>query len=509
MASTSRKIQEWHLDDSIRLKLGQSSTVDMEDVLSAYVKKTDIIPSDKIDPSILNPINQQIDTINAKFYDYRQTEDKIFELDLDPGLRARIENLESSIGTLPDNFNETVDTAVSQIVSTEEFKVEIANKVSERIADLSESNENLQNTVTALDTSVTDLENRLGTVSNTLEDYILESSSVLRFKDEKISKDDLTDTLVNDLDTYHSDILSLQNDVNTLQRVNVVNYEVSVINIAQTSTELSSLKNNVVAPILYVPTQIIYDISSDTWNRFIDSTLNEDYIQLDENNEEIRIDFSSYTLNNAHYSASSGLTLNTQGDLLSVTNSTNSYKTFVIGFYGANIQFSLSFSDWERDGDDAAAAILFNVNIDGQAFPFRIDGSLDTENTINIVNLSTGPHRLEIPVVPNGIFKINTSIKLDTECAGLLVKEDIPDASFYDAYLFDDIDYFDFNTAHGTYTFSKPDDFEQIDSNSYILAQFDPTWSEGKVIFSPWDQKLYTVKNRKLICISTSGSGNP
>ena len=508
------KVKEWHLDDAIRLKLsGQGVPDNFDEIMSDYIKKTDTIAPSNIDPSILNPAYDRISALSTELEHYRNISVPIKISDLDSELQTKLEMLEMSIGALPDDFGEIVEQAIDDVVSTQEFKETIANKVSQDIADLSDEVDTLHDTIVTAANSVSDMENSIATIQADLNQHIIDANEVFRYKNEKIPMEDLSDSLLLDLNEYKSNIQSLQSAVSSLQRVNFVNYDICTINIAETSSDLATLKEDLAAPILYVPAQILFDIDHDVWNKFASSTYNEPYIKIlpDESTEEL--EFSDATITTENIVTQSNLTTSINDGNIVVTNtSATKYNTFVFGFYGGNIRLQLNVQVGEEESSEepsseVPAVILFNINIDGQAFPFRLEDGIDADpmDTFIIAELSTGPHRVEIPLVPNGKFTMNATIGLDDiEHSGLLLAADVPDAEFFDGNIYDDGDYFDIESSAGasTYTFTKTDDFEPIDENHYTVSQFDLLAEDGKLIYSPHDHKLYTFKNRKLICLS-------
>lgn len=510
------KIKEWHLDKAIQLKLsGQNVPANFDEIMSDYVKKTDTIPSNKIDRSILDPVYERISNVIDSLNRYRNINTPIGESDLSGELKTRLDNLELNTGRIPDNFEDIVAQAIDDVTSTDEFKETIVNRVSENIAELSDQVSDLQIASTNTTDSISEIENSLASLKTDLVNHILDANNVFRYKDEKILPEDLSDSLIHDLNEYRSNILSLQTAIDSLQRVSISDYSIRIINVAQDNKTLNVLKNNLMSPILYVPTQTMFNINHDPWNKFADSSYNEDYIKLLPDSTTETLEFANNTMTISNIVPQENLITTINNENIVVKNISDSdYNTFAFGFYGGNIKLQISVQIGEEESSEepdleAPAVILFNINVDGQAFPFRLEEGINADpmDTFIIAELSSGPHRVEIPVIPNGAFTISTTIGLDNDGhSGLLLKEDIPDASFYDGNIYDDGDYFDIETSAGAsvYAFTKTDDHETIDINSYETSQFDILISEGKVIYSPYDQNFYTFKNRKLMCLSYS-----
>ncbi len=536
----SNKIHEWHLDNALRAKINggtSGSSVDMESVLSDYVKKTDTIQRSQLSDSVFDVTNQTIANLRNSLNGYRANNVPIVKTDLSSELQLELENLGTVAGSLPSDFNEQVEDIVIDIVGTTEFKNSIVNQVASNVSDLQVDVETLQTNVGTLQTNVGTLQTNIGTLqtnvgtlqtnlgtassdilelqaanttinsdifdlqgsveslqsqyntlSTALSDHITTSANTFRANTDAIGMLDLTQELQSKISNYDTDIASLEMKTSTLEdNYSFSDKSIMLINVATTSSELNTMKTALVSPILYTPKMMLCKLENGKWNcqaRFFV-------------NEESNDPYANHILSNSNIDTGS-LTPTISSGNITVNNNTNDFESLIFGIYST----SLCIKILVQHGNNIS--IPLTILIDGQFFSFDLPQDLteDTFSEIYFEVLSPGAHRIEILILPNSSLTMSSTVGLfDDEHTGLLVSADIPAESTYNNTKIDNVDYFNLSNMTGTYSFTEVDDFDTIDSSSYEWEIFDTKKVEGRIIYSEYDDKVYAINNRKVILL--------
>ena len=158
----NRKIQNWHLDDSLRLQIesgsggGSGSSAALEAALAQYVKKTDKITRTQLADSVFDNVNTSIGNLRNELGQYRAIATPIGRSDLSSALQTELDTLALTASSLPADFDTRVETAITNKIGSQEFEDQIVNLVTTEYAS---SISMLQSNVGALQTNLGTLQN--------------------------------------------------------------------------------------------------------------------------------------------------------------------------------------------------------------------------------------------------------------------------------------------------------------------------------------------------------------
>lgn len=534
----NRKIQNWHLDDSLRLQIengsggGTGSSAALEAALAQYVKKTDKITRTQLADNVFDSVNTSIGNLRNELGQYRTIATPIGRSDLSSALQTELDTLALTASSLPADFDTRVETAITNKISSQEFEDQIVNLVTEEYASsistlqsnvgtLQTNLGTLQNNVSAIQlnvgtlqtdyntingyvsslrtsvgdsssgliknvsdntSSISDLTTRVGTLESqntSITNSLLDMDAAIgscRLKSEKIEQSDLSTPLQTEL----SEINNLKTQFNNLS---ASSFSIIIIDVAKTQSELNTLKTNLSPSILYKPSMMAYAIDQKKWNEYAN-------IIIDDSSD---ITYANYALSSSNVTAGS-LTPSIDSELITVNNNTNDFTALLFGIYGKNLKLNITVPSGSEN-------LPMAVIIDKQLFTFDLaKESSEVIKSVYIENLSHGAHRIEIMIPPNTEFKMSSNIGItDDSNSGLLISSDIPAANTYDNIMYNNVNYFNLSSMNGTYTFTEPTNFDTIDSNSYVLKIYDMKDIDKKILYSKFDQKAYIVDNREII----------
>lgn len=121
------KIKEWHMDPALLQKLATGGSVNIDSLMKDYIKKTDIITEDQLDPDILIEIDNQVARVQSLLDNYRLKADTISLQDIDTEFASLLENLQNHTGSgsatfdmseIEEYINDTIDAKLSAEVES-------------------------------------------------------------------------------------------------------------------------------------------------------------------------------------------------------------------------------------------------------------------------------------------------------------------------------------------------------------------------------------------------------
>lgn len=548
----NKKIQNWHLDDSLRLQIenggggGAGSSAALEAALAQYVKKTDKITRTQLADSVFDSVNTSIGNLRNELGQYRAIATPIGRSDLSSALQTELDTLALTANSLPADFDTRVETAITNKIGSQEFEDQIVSLVTTKYASsisalqssvgtLQTNLGTLQNNVSAIQLNVgtlqTDYSTINGHVSNLRTSVGDSSSGLIKNVSDNTSS---ISTINSTLTDINSSISGLTTRVETLESQNTsitdslldmdtalglcrlksekieqsdlstpLQTELSEINNLKTQVNNLSVSSFSIVIIDVAKTQselntlktnlspsILYKPSMMAY--VIDQKRWNEYanIIVDESSD---VTYANHALSSNNVTAGSLTPLIGSG-LITTNNNTNDFVALLFGIYGKNLKLNITVPS-------GSELLPMAVIIDKQLFTFDLtQESSEVVKSVYIENLSHGAHRIEIIIPPNTEFKMSSDIGItDDSNSGLLISSDVPTANTYDSIMYNNVNYFNLSSMSGTYTFTEPTNFDTIDSNSYVLKIYDMKDIDKKILYSKFDQKAYIVDNREII----------
>ncbi len=151
------KIKEWHLDQALLQKIAANGSIDIATILEDYLKKTDIITREQLEPTLFDDVTDNIQDLQDALNAYRMKDTAITLEDIDSvfsnllnTLQERLSAIESSIsGSI--NIEAFINQAIAeQLGLSIDNAVEAAlgeavdNAIDAKIDELLESEEDLR-----------------------------------------------------------------------------------------------------------------------------------------------------------------------------------------------------------------------------------------------------------------------------------------------------------------------------------------------------------------------------
>lgn len=548
----NKKIQNWHLDDSLRLQIenggggGAGSSAALEAALAQYVKKTDKITRTQLADSVFDSVNTSIGNLRNELGQYRAIATPIGRSDLSSALQTELDTLALTANSLPADFDTRVETAITNKIGSQEFEDQIVSLVTTEyassISTLQSSVGTLQTNLGTLQNNVSAIQLNVGTLQtdySTINGYVSNlrtsvgdsSSGLIKNVSDNTSS---ISTINSTLTDINSSISGLTTRVETLESNNasitdslldmdtalgscrlksekieqsdlstLLQTELSEINNLKTQINNLSVSSFSIVIIDVAKTQselntlktnlspsILYKPSMMAY--VIDQKRWNEYanIIVDELSD---VTYANHALSSNNVTAGS-LTPSIGSGLITTNNNTNDFVALLFGIYGKNLKLNITVPS-------GSELLPMAVIIDKQLFTFDLtQESSEAVKSVYIENLSHGAHRIEIMIPPNTEFKMSSDIGItDDSNSGLLISSDVPTANTYDSVMYNNVNYFNLSSMSGTYTFTEPTNFDTIDSNSYVLKIYDMKDIDKKILYSKFDQKAYIVDNREII----------
>lgn len=129
------KIKEWHMDPALLQKLATGGSVNIDSLMKDYIKKTDIITEDQLDPDILIEIDNQIARIQSLLDNYRLKADTISLQDIDTEFASLLENLQNHTGSGSATFDtDEIEAYINDTINSK-LAAEVESAVSNVVGD--------------------------------------------------------------------------------------------------------------------------------------------------------------------------------------------------------------------------------------------------------------------------------------------------------------------------------------------------------------------------------------
>lgn len=125
------KIKEWHMDPALLQRLATGGSVNIDSLMRDYIKKTDIITEDQLDPDILTEIDNQVARVQSLLDSYRLKADAISLQDIDVEFSTLLENIQTHSGG-----SATFDTAEIEAYIDNAINEKLAAEVSSAVSDV-------------------------------------------------------------------------------------------------------------------------------------------------------------------------------------------------------------------------------------------------------------------------------------------------------------------------------------------------------------------------------------
>ena len=129
------KIKEWHMDPALLQKLATGGSVNIDSLMKDYIKKTDIITEDQLDPDILIEIDNQVARIQSLLDNYRLKADTISLQDIDTEFASLLENLQNHTGSGSATFDtDEIEAYINDTINSK-LAAEVESAVSNVVGD--------------------------------------------------------------------------------------------------------------------------------------------------------------------------------------------------------------------------------------------------------------------------------------------------------------------------------------------------------------------------------------
>ena len=282
----NRKIQEWHLDPELLLKLMTGGNAELSTALSDYVKKTDTIRWSQLDTDVLAAWNAGLEQIRGQF---RNKNTKITVDDLEQELRNLLIRLEQMLQTTGYTWQQ-VEEEIYRQVAEEVLSSPAFSDIRDELLDVvGEQWQELENSISWLDEDLEALEQEVG-------NHITEADGKYRQTDIPIDEEDLGIELKGKINGHEADIDTLQADLQdlsdrTLSVDGAANQIVVIgknggieaadvieqLDIVTTQAELDTARYALKSPILsFVTPQAVHVIDLPAWNKSAQRTSEEE-----------------------------------------------------------------------------------------------------------------------------------------------------------------------------------------------------------------------------------------
>lgn len=126
------KIKEWHMDPALLQKLATGGSVNIDSLMKDYIKKTDIITEDQLDPDILIEIDNQVARVQSLLDNYRLKADTISLQDIDTEFASLLENLQNHT----DSGSATFDTDKIEAYINDTINSKLAAEVESAVSNV-------------------------------------------------------------------------------------------------------------------------------------------------------------------------------------------------------------------------------------------------------------------------------------------------------------------------------------------------------------------------------------
>lgn len=126
------KIKEWHMDPALLQKLATGGSVNIDSLMKDYIKKTDIITEDQLDPDILIEIDNQVARVQSLLDNYRLKADTISLQDIDTEFASLLENLQNHT----DSGSATFDTDEIEAYINDTINSKLAAEVESAVSNV-------------------------------------------------------------------------------------------------------------------------------------------------------------------------------------------------------------------------------------------------------------------------------------------------------------------------------------------------------------------------------------
>lgn len=131
------KIKEWHMDPALLQKLATGGSVNIDSLMKDYIKKTDIITEDQLDPDILIEIDNQVARVQSLLDNYRLKADAITLQDIDAEFSTLLENIQAQTGSGSATFDtDEIEAYINDAIDSKlaaEVESAVANVVGDAV----------------------------------------------------------------------------------------------------------------------------------------------------------------------------------------------------------------------------------------------------------------------------------------------------------------------------------------------------------------------------------------
>lgn len=123
------------MDPALLQKLATGGSVNIDSLMKDYIKKTDIITEDQLDPDILIEIDNQVARIQSLLDNYRLKADTISLQDIDTEFASLLENLQNHTGSGSATFDtDEIEAYINDTINSK-LAAEVESAVSNVVGD--------------------------------------------------------------------------------------------------------------------------------------------------------------------------------------------------------------------------------------------------------------------------------------------------------------------------------------------------------------------------------------
>lgn len=546
MTATKGKIKEWHLDPSLLTRIISNADPEMvASVLTNYIKKTDIITKNQLDPTFLAEINTSTQDISNLLWEYRKTTDPIARTDLDADLRTLlldIEDLLTQGGVDRDVLISTINTQINQILENSTYfatmKSEISAEMTDDISHIGSQVSNISEQVRELQKTINGYEDE---EDEHVEGYSEMLADILERLDAPIDKYDLSDDLADEIDSCTAQIIQLSHTVEDtesklyeslhgetgqvllIHNGNLVYGDDIILQteVVNDGNELTDVKATLKSPILYPANDEAYIMSLTEWDNDMYSNSHEITVpeaqteEPEENNENeleepgngnenepeeeqpeevyVPLSYADFMLTSANLKTER-ITLSISSEITGTNVGLTDPAYVYFGFYGTRIKLYMSIAESKN----------IHIAIDNKYIrDMFFDESQGCSHAcfLCVEGLSEGPHTVKFTIEPDETFAIDAKVSLDNIHAGLLVKADIQEESFYGQAIYNTGDYYDIATANGSYGFTKSNNVHIVTTDDYTTGVINYEEYNRRLVYAPYTQRLFYVYDNQFIML--------
>ena len=463
----------------------------------------------KVDSDITNNINNVKSIIDENYYSKDDIISKdslhIAFVDINENTR-QINNLNKKLDDSQNNLSNNVTILVDKRID------ELG--LSQNASDYTEIQKKIQNNSDAINQNALNINKNLSAITSiqdNINNLLLKSDSYRKTAD-KITKNDLNNELVNEIEQSKTDIDIIKNTKqdkiicttigpvynnpgNTLQSMDLVIYD-SFCNTSETlSAALSSWRED------------IYDITNEKRYSWKDQYYTWNYNRT--------IDNVSHNVNTSEatgykrYSILNNYIANPSDAVSIVDNHIAFLKacTFTFGFYGTKIKILGKMLKYDASTTDPSVSVSIDGSDAIDNMSYRYTSTVTTNTTDNVVlldvtGLSIGRHAVTLNIPDSCPLVLVVSIDIDNANTAVLNKNDI--LTDYHNIYFDNQD--NWETIPASYNITKSDSLFKLSSLTtnkvYDIEDFDVTDETGNynnhILVSTINNDLFIVSGGKL-----------